>query len=71
MGHGNIDEGLAGFRDLLIVLAQATIVVQPSEGAFHDPPTGQHLESLDLVAPLDDFQQPTAILEHPWASGDT
>lgn len=41
----HIDQRLTYFRQSLIILAQAVIAPQPSEGAFHDPPLQQDHEA--------------------------
>ena len=43
--HGEPDPGLGGFRQALVVLAQAPVPSQPGEGALHHPAPGQHLET--------------------------
>ena len=41
--------------EVLPVLGEATAAIEPSEGSFHDPPPGQHLEALGLVGAFDDL----------------
>jgi hypothetical protein len=42
MNGSQVNHPLAAPSTLLIILAQAPIMSQPSEGAFHDPASGQH-----------------------------
>jgi len=48
MNGSQIDHASTQGRIDFIILAQATIVVQPSEGAFHHPASGQHSKTLLL-----------------------
>jgi hypothetical protein len=41
----------------LEILAEATALADPGEGAFDDPPLGQHDEAVE-IGPLDDLQFP-------------
>ena len=43
--HGEVDPGLLGGRERLVILAQATIPPQPGKGAFHHPTPWQHLKA--------------------------
>src|SRR5271166_6095998 len=54
--HANSQHGLAMIEADLIVAAQPPRFIEPAKGSFHDPAFGQNFESLDLVAPPDDFQ---------------
>src|SRR6266571_2948347 len=48
-----------------IILTHAAKSSQPGEGSLHDPPAGQELETLDVVRPFDDLQDPTALALDP------
>ena len=61
---GNIDEGLAGRGQRLVVFAQAAIAAQPGEGALHHPAMRQHLKAM-FLAPAHDFQDPATQVSGP------
>lgn len=65
MRHGQVDHCLAAFGEHLVVLAQASVSLEPPEGAFHDPSLGQDHEARHVVAALDDFQNPAPELSRP------
>lgn len=57
--RSEIDHGLAAFRQILVVLTQTSIAIQPCNGSLHDPATRQNykafliwklLNNLDLDA---------------------
>lgn len=58
--HGDVDHGLCGVKQVLVVLGQAPVFVKPCEGALDDPALADHLEAFGLVAAFDDVQQPVA-----------
>jgi hypothetical protein len=45
VNHGNLDEGLTGFGQELVILAESAIAAQPGKGSFNDPAMGQNFES--------------------------
>lgn len=53
--HRDVDDGLARGRQVLVVLAEATLPPKPAEGALDNPSARQHLEPSDIVGSLDDF----------------
>ena len=59
-GHCDVDPGFCGFTQCFIVLAQPPLQVQPTEGAFHDPPPRQHLEGMLLCWAPHQLQGPAA-----------
>jgi len=65
MSRGQVNDGLAAFRQRLVVFAQAAVSSEPGESAFHDPPLGQNHEARKVVAAPDDFQNPPAQLPRP------
>ena len=46
MGHGRVDHGLAGVREVLVVLAQPAVPGQPRERALDHPPPRVQFEPL-------------------------
>lgn len=56
--HRQVDHRLAALGQRFVILAQATIAAQPSEGAFHGPTLGQHHEAAQ-ARPLDDLHHTT------------
>src|SRR3954466_2365890 len=65
MNHWHPNHSLTRLRKLLVILAEATITSQPSEGPLDYPTLGHDLESLLLVAPLRDHQLPATLRPHP------
>ena len=55
MNTGRIDHGIGGINPILIILAQTTVVAQPSEGTFYHPPPGNNLEPRLVRQPRRDF----------------
>ena len=45
-GFGRGTTAICGFTQCLVIFAESALQVQPTEGPFHDPPAGQHLEGL-------------------------
>ena len=43
--------------EILEVLAEAAAAAEPSQGTFDDPTSGDHLEAMGLVRPLDDLDR--------------
>ena len=41
---------------MLVIFTEPAGAPEPSEGAFHDPPSRQHLEAVNAFVVLDDFQ---------------
>ena len=56
--HGEAKERQCHRGEVLEVLGEAAAAAQPAEGAFDDPPLGQHHEPLGGIGALDDFQVP-------------
>lgn len=62
--HGQAQERQRHSGEVLEVLGEASAAAEPPEGAFDDPPFGQHLEALGGIGALDDFQVPGAEFAH-------
>ena len=65
---GEEDEGFAGIGAELVVLAQASKVIEPAEGAFDHPAPRENDKAFLRVAATDDFQTQRAFAEafgHP------
>ncbi len=60
--HGETDESRHRSRVALEIAGEASVVADPSEGSFDDPPLGQDDEPMQLVA-LDDLELPGAGLD--------
>ena len=58
MSHSYINPGLGTFSEFFVVFAEPSVSAQPSQGALHNPPTGQHLEAMAVLGPLDHLNQP-------------
>src|SRR4051795_9871380 len=65
MNHCHSNHSLTRLRKPLVILAEATIPSQPTEGSLDHPPLRHHLESLLLVTPLGDHQLPSTLRPHP------
>ena len=65
VNHGEVDEVFAGLRIELVVFAEPSVAAEPGERPLDDPAMRQDLEALGLVAPLDDFHDPTGELLDP------
>jgi hypothetical protein len=65
MDHGQIDESFTGFGQFFIIFTQPPIIVQPTEGAFDNPTSGQYVKSLQITVAFDNFPQPTTCLSYP------
>ena len=66
--HRDVDDGLAGGREVFVVLTETALAPKPPEGALDNPPSREHLESFDVVAAFDDlhFQPvPNPQIAHP------
>src|SRR5919202_1968308 len=50
--HRRVDKRLAGSAQPLIVLAHASVLAQPPEGALHYPASGQNLQTPSRKQPL-------------------
>ena len=55
-----MDPCLPGFGQFLVVFAQPPAAAQPSQGALHHPPSGQHLEAAAVRVPAHRIQRPTS-----------
>jgi len=53
--HGNVDDGLAGRWQVLIVLAETTMAPKPAERALNDPTSREDLEAFDVVGSFDNL----------------
>ena len=62
---GEEDEGFAGVGAELVILAQATEVAEPAEGAFDYPAAGKNLKAFLGVVAADGFQAKWAFAEAP------
>jgi len=58
--HGDVDDGLAGTWEVLIVLAETALTSKPAERALDNPPSWKHLEPFHVVGAFDDLH-PQAI----------
>ena len=65
MRHGQVNDRLAALGQRFVILAQAPVAAEPSEGPFGDPSLGQDHEAAQIVAPLDDLENPAAQLSCP------
>ena len=65
MSHGQIYHGFAAFGERLVVFAQTAVAAEPGERAFDDPSPGQDHEARQVVAALDDLQDPATELPRP------
>src|SRR5262245_36462962 len=59
--HADIDHGLTGLGQPLIVLAVDAAAAQPSEGPFCHPTLGQQHPALGARRPAHDLQLPSAV----------
>ena len=59
-GHCDVNPSFGGFTQRFVVLAQPSLQVQPTKGAFHDPPPRQHLKSMLLWWTPHQLQGPAA-----------
>jgi hypothetical protein len=65
MGHGQVDDRFAAFRERLVVFAQTAITTEPGKGSLDDPTLGQNLKAGHIVAAFDDLQDPVAHFPGP------
>jgi hypothetical protein len=56
MDHRHLDEGFTGFRQQVVIFTEASIAIEPPEGAFHHPALGDDHTSLDGVRALRNLQ---------------
>jgi hypothetical protein len=66
MDHGSIDHGFTALGGGLVVFTEPSILPQPSEGSFDDPPTRQDDEPFLLPELSDDLDSPTELLFDPF-----
>ncbi len=64
--EGDVDHGFSGGMEEFEVFAESVAPVEPCEGAFDDPPFGQYLERVQLIA-FDHFH---VIAEHLFGPAD-
>ena len=60
MDQGNQDPVCTAFGKDFVVLAHSSVSADPGERTLRDPSLAQHGEANDVVASLDDVQDPTA-----------
>ena len=63
--HGEIDHRFAAGCQHFVVLAQSSVSTKPAEGPLHHPSSGQHHETHDIIAALDNLQHPAAYALRP------
>src|SRR6266404_2192376 len=63
--HRHIDKGFAGLRQVLIILREAALTVQPSESALYHPPTRQGYKPSLAFRLLHYLQLPAQPTKHP------
>jgi hypothetical protein len=62
--HGDVDDGLAGSWQVLIVLAETTMAPKPAESALNDPTSREDLEPFDGVGSFDNLHlEPVALAQ--------
>src|ERR1035437_9364960 len=57
---GDVKPSHCAFYGCLEILGQASVAVQPGEGAFDHPPPGQEYKALGSIRPFDDLDGPCA-----------
>jgi hypothetical protein len=60
MNHRNMNPGFRTCRQHLIVLAEPAIAAQPTKGALHHPPLGQHFKAVAAPGTFDHPDEPAA-----------
>ena len=63
--HDNVDHRFAGGCLAFVVLAQPAMMIEPGEGALHDPASGQNGKALLLLRTEHDSQTKPAVLCDP------
>ena len=64
--EGELHDGFGSLGEILVVKGEPPEVLQPGEGALHDPPLGQHGEpGRAVVGPEDDLEVPSEPVGHP------
>lgn len=66
VAHGQIDHCFSGTGMVLVIFTQASIVPEPGKGAFYNPAFGQDFECRRAVPFLDDVDDPSVLLMHPF-----
>ena len=62
--HGDVDDGLAGGRQVFVVLAETTMAPKPAESALNDPTSREELEAFDVVGSFDNLHlEPVALAQ--------
>jgi hypothetical protein len=56
MDHCRMDHRFAGCRQQPVILTQASVAIEPPEGALHNPTFGDDHEPLDGIGPLRHLQ---------------
>lgn len=65
-GESELHDGLRCLCEILVVKGEPSEVLQPGEGALHDPPLGQHREpGRAVVGPEGDLEVPSESFRHP------
>ncbi len=64
--HHDKDHGFTAGGEHLVVLAHPTIPADPAEGPLHDPTLRQDHKADDIIATLDDFQNPVSKRSRPF-----
>jgi hypothetical protein len=55
MRHYRVDSGIRCLQPIFVIFAQTTVVIEPTKGAFHDPPSGLDFKTLLVIGAQDDF----------------
>lgn len=62
--HGDVDDGLAGGRQVFVVLAETTMASEPAERTLNDPTPRKNLEAFDVVGSFDNLHsEPVALAQ--------
>ncbi len=56
VNHSDVDHGFAGLRQILVVLTQPPVAVEPAKGPFHNPSVRLHHKAGGGRRPFDNLQ---------------
>lgn len=65
MGHGEVEHRFTGVDGILVILAQATIFVEPAERAFDNPAFGDDAEPRAVIRSFHNREREVVVAAHP------
>lgn len=61
MRHDGVNDSIGCFHPIFVILAQPTIEIEPTKGAFHDPTPGLYFKAALVIGAQDDVDVDTEL----------